>query len=321
MRHGDKLKYAVIGTGAVGGYYGARLANAGTEVHFLFHSEYEAVCQNGLKIESVKGDFAIPAKEIHAYNSVSDMPVCDVVLVAMKTVNNSLLPDMIARVTDAHSVVVLIQNGLMMEPQLQEELRHRMGDNAPAVAGGMAFICSSRIRPAHIGHFDYGSVTFGLYNSDKEDDVYLLKRAIADLNQASVPAFYAENLLQKRWEKLVWNIPYNGLCVALNASTEELMKHPSSRALVHDLMLEVVNAANACQVIIEREFVDKMMDFTDKMTSYAPSMKLDFDHHRPMEIRTIYENPIQYARTEGNYFMAKTDMLRQELEYRQSDYL
>ncbi|MBP5307456.1 MAG: putative 2-dehydropantoate 2-reductase [Paludibacteraceae bacterium] len=311
----SKLKYAVVGAGAVGGYYGARLAAAGAEVHFLFHSEYDAVRRNGLKVDSVKGDFFIPATDIHAYNDISDMPLCDVVFVTMKTVNNDLIPEMVAQITDAHSLVVLIQNGLMMEPQLQDALQRIMGDNAPAVAGGMAFICSSRIEPAHIGHFDYGSVTIGLYQSENEEHTRQLKKIISDLNHALVPAFFADNLLLKRWEKLVWNIPYNGLCVVLNASTGDLMNNPSSRSLVRDLMIEVVDAANACQVPIENSFVDKMLDFTDKMAPYAPSMKLDYDHHRPMEIQTIYANPIRFARAKSGYFMAKTDMLRQQLEF------
>lgn len=76
------LKYAVIGTGAIGGYYGARLQQAGCEVHFLLRSDYAQVRENGLIIESISGDFALP--EVNAYSDPAQMPPVDVVIVALK---------------------------------------------------------------------------------------------------------------------------------------------------------------------------------------------------------------------------------------------
>ena len=75
--------YAILGTGALGGYYGACLQRVGLELHFLLHSDYEHVCQHGLVIESPDGDFTLP--QVNACGDVAKMPRCDVVVVALKT--------------------------------------------------------------------------------------------------------------------------------------------------------------------------------------------------------------------------------------------
>ena len=87
------MKYAIIGTGAIGGYYGGKLAHAGNEVHFLLHRDYDYVCQHGLQIDSCDGSFHLD--NVLAHRSTSEMPACDVVLVGLKSVNNHLLADLL----------------------------------------------------------------------------------------------------------------------------------------------------------------------------------------------------------------------------------
>ncbi len=297
------LKYAIVGTGAIGGYYGGRLANSDKDVHFLFNTEYEHVNQNGLRVDSVKGDFVI--NPINAYHSTADMPKCDVVLVGLKSTQNHLLPQILPPLLKPDTLVVLIQNGLGLEGKLAAAL-----PNQP-IAGAAAFICSSRVGQGHIRHADYGALNIGTYQGDNQNIITQIKN---DFERAGVPFTIASDLNEMRWRKLVWNIPYNGLTVALNTSTDKLMSTPSTRALVTDLMNEVVDAASVCDAIIEREFVDKMLAMTDRMTPYSPSMKLDFDNHRPMEIEAIYTNPVKTALTAG-YHMRKTEMLEQELRF------
>ena len=297
------LRYAIVGSGAIGGYYGGRLANSGCDVHFLFNTEYEHVTQNGLRVDSVKGDFVI--NPINAYHSTADMPKCDVVLVGLKTTQNHLLPQILPPLLKPDTLVVLIQNGLGLEAKLASALPHQ------PIAGAAAFICSSRVGKGHICHADYGAITIGMYNGDCQDVIAQMK---VDFEQANMPFSIATDLNETRWRKLVWNIPYNGLTVALNTSTDRLMTDPATRALITDLMNEVVDAAAVCNAVIEREFVEKMLTMTDRMTPYSPSMKLDFDNHRPMEIEAIYSNPVKTALAAG-YHMRKTEMLEQELRF------
>ena len=110
-------------------------------------------------------------------------------------------------------------------------------------------------------------------------------------------------------------MPFNGLTVALDAQTDQLLAHPATEQLVRDLMMEVVGATRALGVEhVDEPFVEKMMAMTRVMTPYSPSMKLDYDFHRPMEIEYIYSKPIAIAK-EAGFHMAKLEMLEQQLRF------
>lgn len=302
-----KLKYGVIGTGALGGYYGGLLAKSGKDVHFLFNSDYQEASRNGLKVDSVKGNFHL--KNINAYQSAKDMPACDVVLVCLKTTVNHLLKELLPLVLHEKSIVILIQNGLGNEEELERQLPNIQ------IAGSLAFICSAKIGPAHISHNDLGRLVLASYNASQPE---ILKKISADFEESGVPCQLVDDLKLARWQKLVWNIAYNGLAVVLNTETDKIMKNPSARQLAFDLMMEVVEGANACGVPLKADFAFKMMEVTDVMDPYAPSMKLDFDYKRPLEIQYIYSNPVQRAAQAG-YKMKKVSMLEQQLRFIQEE--
>ena len=105
------------------------------------------------------------------------------------------------------------------------------------------------------------------------------------------------------------------MTVALNTSTDQLMKNPATRQLIYDQMMEVIGAANALGVKeLTVEFADKMMQMTDEMVPYSPSMKLDYDYHRPMEIEYLYTRPIAEAK-KASFEMPKLAMLEAELKF------
>lgn len=304
------LKYAVIGTGAIGGYYGGRLANSGKEVHFLFHSDYEYVKQHGLRVDSVEGNFILP--KVKAYNNTKDMPECDVVLVALKSTNNHLLKELLPPLLHDKTLVVLIQNGLGLEEDLQKEFPSLY------IAGGLAFICSNKIGEGHIAHLDYGKLNIGSYSCP---DMHLLNMVISDFNASGIEAQNVE-LENARWRKLVWNIPYNGMTVVLNTTTDRLMNNDNTRTLIKEMMLEVIRAANhsGLQQCIEESYADQMLEMTQRMTPYSPSMKLDFDSRRPLEIGYIYTRPVQVAEKTG-YPMTRVAMLEKQLQFITSQYI
>jgi 2-dehydropantoate 2-reductase len=126
--------------------------------------------------------------------------------------------------------------------------------------------------------------------------------------------------LEARWKKAVWNMPFNGMTVALNTSTDKLLMNPATRQLIYDQMMEVVGAANALGVTaLTSEFADKMMAMTDAMVPYSPSMKLDYDNRRRMEISYLYTRPIAEAKKVG-FDMPKLAMLEAELIFLESLY-
>jgi len=303
-----KLTYAVIGSGALGGYYGGKLARAGHEVNFLFHHDYNFVREHGLTVDSVRGNFHLG--DVRAYRDTGAMPACDVVLVCLKTNNNHLLETMLPPLLRENTLVILIQNGIGLEQDLAAQF-----PGLP-VAGGLAFICSSKIGDGHIAHLDYGDLKIGMH---RDEHPAVLQQVIRDFNAADVKAEYSPDLNTARWQKLVWNIPYNGMTVVLNTTTERIMKQPASRQMIWDLMMEVIEAANSCGARVGEDFARKMVSLTDNMTPYAPSMKLDFDARRPMEIEAIYTRPVREAGRAG-YVMRRTDIIEKQLRFIQSTY-
>lgn len=301
------MTYSIIGMGAIGGFYGGWLAHAGLEVHFLSHSDYAFVVEHGLQIDSCDGNFHLP--HINAYHTSADMPKTDVVIVGLKSVNNHLLPELLAPIITDNTVVVLIQNGIGLEADLQAAF-----PNLHIVAG-LAFICSSKTQPGHINHQCYGSINLGNYSCPPERFSQILEDfQKAGLQVAEVP--YEE----ARWKKAVWNMPFNGMTVALDTSTDKLLNNPATRQLIYDQMMEVIGAANALGIeAITSEFADKMIEMTDAMVPYSPSMKLDYDFHRPMEIYYLYTRPIEEARKAG-FEMPKLSMLEAELKFKESQY-
>lgn len=302
------MNYAIIGAGAIGAFYGAKLAKSGREVHFLFHSDYQEVKENGLNVKSVDGDFHLP--KINAYDNVEKMPKCDIILVCLKTTANALLEKLLPPILKENSCVILIQNGLGIEKSVAEKFPNI------TVGGGLAFICSHKIGAGKVHHLDYGKITIGGLCGEKE----VLQQICADFQNAGVEGEFAPDLNLARWKKLVWNVPFNGMSVVLKATTEEMMKNPSTRALIRDLMLEVRRGAAACGAEIPEKFIDEMMIYTDNMRPYLPSMRLDFDFKREMEIGAIYRNTISAAKENG-VNLPKIEMLCQQLEFIQVENL
>ena len=300
--------YAIIGTGALGGFYGARLHRAGMAVHFLLRSDHEHVRRQGLRVESKDGDFVLP--KVNAYSRAEDIPGCDVVLVALKTTQNHLLPALLPPVLKKDGVVLIIQNGLGMEDAVAQIV------GPQRVMGGLSFLCSNKVGPGHIRHLDYGAVAFAEYSPEgKPRGITDRLRTIGgDFERAGIEVELIEDLILARWKKLVWNIPYSGLSVVLNATTDELMKNPATRELVVKLMREVVAGAAAVGRAIPDSFIEKMLGDTNKMPPYRTSMKIDYENRRPMEVESIFGNPVRAAKSAGME-LPRIEMLYQQLKF------
>jgi len=297
------MRYGIIGAGAIGGFYGAKLARAGQEVHFLLRSDYEYVKQHGLQVDSCDGSFHLA--DVNAYQHAEDMPQCDVVLVCLKSVNNGKLQSLLPPLLHAHTLVVLIQNGIGVEEDVQKMFPDVQ------LAAGLAFICSAKTEPGLVNHQCYGSINLANYSCRDEA---LMQAVVDEFRQAGIETGFVE-YHEARWKKAVWNMPFNGMTVALHTQTDLLLKNQSTRQLIREQMMEVVSAAQHLGVKnLDASFVDKMIETTDAMTPYSPSMRLDYDFHRRMEIYYLYTRPLEIAR-EAGCRMPKLEMLEAELRF------
>lgn len=301
-------RYAILGTGAIGGYYGACLQKAGFDVHFLLRSDYEHVRQHGLVVESPDGDFVLP--HVQAYPDVRQMPACEVVVVALKSTQNAYLSQLLPPLMADESVVLLLQNGLDGE----EEVADIVGPHR--VLGGLCFICANKVGPGHIRHLDYKAIAIGEYAPGyRPTGASERVEAIAqDFERADVPIKRTKDLLLARWQKLLWNIPFNGLSVVLDATTDEMVHQPEIRTLAKSLMIEVAAVAAAYHCPIESSYIEELIADTETMQPYRTSMKIDYDEKRPMEVDAIFRKPLKAAKRAG-VDTPRLEMLYQQLQF------
>lgn len=286
------MKIAILGAGAVGGYYGGRLAQHGADVHFLYHSELEAVRRSGLRIESVDGNWQ---GAVAAYGSAEDMPRCDVAILAFKTAQNGLLPAMLPRVLADGGVAVCLMNGLGNE----ELCAGIVGEER--VLAGAAFICSERGEPGVVHHYAAGGLSFAPYFDAGRERLEKVSLELGDLFRAAgVPVRRTTDGRKVKWNKLVWNVPFSGLSIYYGGiTTDRLVADPDKAAFARALMEEVVAAARADGVELDPRSMDENFRQTQGMGAYKPSILVDFEKGRPTEHEAIVGEPLRRAEAAG----------------------
>jgi 2-dehydropantoate 2-reductase len=303
------MKIAVVGCGAVGSFYGAKLAYAGGDVHFLLRSDYDVVRRQGVFIRSPQGDFRARPGCARAPQEIG--PV-DLVLIGLKTIANDQFSKLLPPLVGANTAVLTLQNGLGNEEALAKLF-------PPAqIMGGLCFVCLNRIEPGVIHHMDHGQIVLGEFSGWPEPRTHEIASTFRD---AGVPCKVTDNLAQSHWEKLVWNIPFNGLGVASCLgyelfgaanlpktfkadparclTTDKLLADPRWEKLARELMLEVIHSAQAIALPVRDSLADKMIERTRTMGAYKPSTLLDFQHGLPIELNGLFLEPLRQAKAAG----------------------
>lgn len=284
---------AVIGAGALGGYYGGRLAQHGHDVHLLLRSDYEHVRRNGLIVRSVSGDFALAPYQLRVYNDAAAMPKADLVIVTLKSTQNHQFSRLISPLLHDRTPILTLQNGLGNEDDLAQLF------GAERVLGGIAFVCINRVGPGELHHTEKGFIRVGEYvgdagRSERAD------RVVEMFNRSNVTAHVIHGPLRgARWAKLVWNIPFNGLGALLDATTDQLLASDEGTALVRAIMHETVAAAAADGIVLSPDFAEQQIAATRGMGAYRTSTQIDRQTGKPMEVDAIFGRPLAVAQRGG----------------------
>ena len=300
-------KIAVVGCGALGSYYGAALARAGRRVHFLLRSDYHEVRRHGVFIRSSQGDFRAHPR---CARQPADIGISDLVVIGLKTTANNQFERLLPPLVGPHTAVLTLQNGLGNEARLA-----RLFDGAQ-ILGGLCFVCLNRERPGVIHHIDHGRIVLGEYERWPEPRTH----DIAGLfRHAGIPCAVTDNLERAHWEKLVWNIPFNGLGVAAAAgydavrtgrthpiaprgtclTTDDLLRDGRWESLVRELMIEIIGAARALGHDVSEDLAEKMIRNTRTMGAYRASTLVDFECGRPLEMESLFLEPLRQAQSAG----------------------
>jgi 2-dehydropantoate 2-reductase len=303
------MKIAVVGPGAVGSYYGAKLLRAGEEVHFLLRSDYDAVKRNGVIIQSPDGDFNARPR---CARTPGEIGQSDLVIIALKTTANDQFPILLPPLIGPKTAVLTLQNGLGNEEELAKLVP------VEKIMGGLCFVCLNRTAPGVVKHMAHGVVILGEFQRWPEPRTHDLATMFRN---AGVNCKVSDNLVQAHWEKLIWNIPFNGLGVAGVAgydalinpeskigsrqslgpvlTTDKLLSDPRWENLARELMHEVIASAGALGYKIPVTFADKQIERTRAMGAYKASTLVDFEQGRALELDALFLEPLRQANRAG----------------------
>lgn len=285
------MKIAILGAGALGCYYGARLAEAGHDVTFIMRSAYDTVAEQGLHIHSIFGDIHLPRP--HIARTPQECGPADLVIVCWKTTCNPLLAEALPPLLHEGTRVLTFQNGM---------------GNAEAISGivpaervfiGLCFVCVMMNTPGVVEHLEKGNIQFApALPTDSGLEQAQELAALFDGTPVQTACFrHAEQIL---WCKLSWNIPFNGLCLAHGGiSIRQLFTMPQEVQRAGDIMREVCRAAELRGFPLPQEIVQQQMDSTAAMGDFIPSSAVDYLRQRPVEYDAIWGTPLQLAQECG----------------------
>ena len=254
-------------------------------------SDYAHVQKHGLQVYSHDGDFTLSPAQLNVYDDAQRMPRVDLVIVTLKTTANDSFEPLICPLLHETTAILTLQNGLGSDQQLAELF------GAQRVLAGLAFICTNRAEAGVIRHTDHGFIKLGEFAERR-----LSERATAlaaMLQQAKVPATAIADIRVGQWEKLVWNVPFNGLGAALDAETDRLLATEPGRQIVRKLMHEVIATAASVGVALPAATAQLQIERTASMGAYVSSMQVDRRAGRPLEREAIVGRVLATAEKAG----------------------
>ena len=276
----------MAGVGAVGTYFGGRLASSGlVDVRTVCRSDYDEVAANGYEIVSPNGDFRFCPDRV--YRAAAECEVKpDYLIVTAKVLPQVDVPAMIAPAVGSDTVIVLIQNGIDIEHGVKEAFP------ANELISVVAYVGVTRTAPGKIVHTDGGLLKMGDYPSGLSS---CCARLAEWFNGVGVKTECYADIQRVRWEKLVWNAAYNPVSVLARADTREITDDAEAVRLIRAIMGEVSALAAADGWSLPSDTADKMLRYTAGFRPYKPSMLADFENGRPMEIEAILGNALRIA--------------------------
>ena len=293
------MKIAIIGAGALGLYYGSLLARhspgTGVRVTFLGRSDYDVLRERGIIVHSIRGDFRL--ENLNVVKEPEQLGKQHLIIIGLKATSNASLRNLLLPAITPSTAVLTLQNGLGNEEHLSDFLPPKQ------ILGGAAFLCSNRIGPAEILHTDYGAVSIAPFSPQ----CVVAAETLADIFKASSIECTAEsNLLEVRFRKQVWNVPFNTLCTIHDAPTSHILSSEDLLLQTQRIMREIVelgrvaNQKRNSDWNIQRSFslseetVSGMIEKTRTMGDYLPSMLLDRRAGRALESQSIVYNCLSW---------------------------
>jgi len=299
------MRIAIVGTGALGGWYAGLLAEAGHEVHCLARSDHEIINRDGLTLRN-KGARRI-VRVASAAPEAGAIGPCDLVVVTLKSTANDSLPRLLGPLLGPASLVLTLQNGMGNVEALAKLLP------AERVVAGLCFVCINRLAPAVIDTTLAGYVRMAAASGPVSPAV---QKCVEIFAGAGVDCQAESSLEAVLWKKLCWNIPFNGLSIAAGGITTDLiLADPALHERAYLLMKEVQAAAEARGHGFEDAHIKRQFVVTVGMGPYRPSSLIDFQEGRDVEVEGIWGEPLRRGLAAG-VPMPQTQRLADDIKAR-----
>lgn len=267
------MRFAVMGAGSVGGYFGGLLARAGHRVAFVARGAHlRAMRERGLKVKSWRGDFHIP--EVEATDDPAAVGPVECILFAVKAYDTEAAARRMAPMVGPETVIMSLQNGVDSE----ETLASLFGPES--VLGGLAFISAFIESPGVIGHTAAGRLTFGEMDGSLTERARRLKETF---DAAGIECELSSDIRQALWNKLLWNACFNPITTITGANVQEILDDLVSSEAARASMVEVVEVARAYGVELGDDAVEVMMERTRGLGPITSSMRHDWEAGKPIE--------------------------------------
>ena len=270
------MRIAVMGTGGVGGYFGARLAQAGHEVAFVARGrQLQALRASGLRVESPLGD--VHLRKVEVTDEPTEIGAVDLVLFTVKLWDTLEAAGAIKPLLGAETAVVSFQNGVVKDDILRDAL------GAEHVIGGVTYIAATIAEPGLIRHSgSLQKLVFGEYDGSLSPRVRQFHDACTD---SGIDAEISDRIEQTIWEKFVFLVGLSGTTSLARTPIGPIRSHPRSRAFLHDVMEEVVQVALAQGVPLPADYADERLAFADQVPAgMTSSMHHDLERGNRLEV-------------------------------------
>jgi len=270
------MRFAILGVGAVGGYFGGRLAQAGEDVTFIARGDHlQALRTKGLRVDSINGDFVLSS--VTATDDPSQIGAVDVVMVGVKTWQVAEAVKSIQPLIGEKTLVLPLQNGVEASTQLAEELGREH------VCGGLAKIFSFIAGPGHIRHSGVDPyIGFGELDNQLTERVENVLRVF---RRAGFKAEIPPDITAALWAKFLFVASWGGLGAITRAPIGVIRSFPQTRRMLEGSMDEIYEVARALEIKLEENTVSASMAFVDTLPpSGTTSLQRDIAENRPSEI-------------------------------------
>lgn len=283
------MRIAVMGSGAVGGYFGAKLAAAGHELFFIARGRHlRALTANGLRVDSATGNLLITRAKFT--DDPATIGSVDVILFCVKSYDTEAAAEQIKPLVGNRTYILSLQNGVDNPEKLA---RVYMPERIlPAVV----YVGAQLTAPGVISHSNGGRIIFGQIDGGIGEASKSLGQTVS---AAGIPCEISAEIAKMQWIKLLWNAPFCAISCLARANVKQIVESESLAALAIDCMAEVQAAAAASNIDLRREQFDDIMTFSRGLGEFNPSMLQDLEAGKPLEYQAFNGIVVQTLRQAG----------------------